>query len=793
MPKDEISGLVIGGSGEIGVDSYIIHRSSNTVIIIQSKWHITDGKEASTLITHLTGCMAVLGDYDTTNEISTNQLRIQLDREIMEIAEALDQKSDLIVKIILISNWDAKETTETLSKRKIALGKEVDSKPEYGYADNIEHWGPEEIEKQYRIEAGKAIKPVVNSDREIAGDFLIADTDKDLMIGYINGANLKEFMKNSNGTKDLKLLSANVRMRKATGSNCTASSTDPAERIAFRIRECLLNESKRFARRNNGLQIVVDDYKFLDTHDESSPHYSGKVQLINPSLSNGGQTAQEVFDCSEKELSDVRIVVKIIKCQDSTERTENAISSNQQNATTPRNFRANDDDMQLLSKHFANLDPKLFLEIKENEWKNRLSNDEDMNAQFPGGKIDNTFTGQLIWAWYGGWGFPSSKKENQWHGELTHDLYDLNVDEVKDSSSFPVGQKTGNQAGLNIKSKSKNYSTVAILTRLLFNIFNEVKNKRMKKANLWDTGVTDREKVTEKNLFVTSGSFAFIGLVNYVRVKLGCTEKEILETLLGKGFQGKDWGKWIIDGGSNKYSDIVGPLNTDKGNHKLIKRDHVPTNNEFLNAQKWVSSLYDCMFTAAATWRRSNDQSSANLYYSNNYSGFITECTNEIDKIFDDGKKDQAFPLKSTASKISSIKPSMVTEKAATGVDDFSQDAVQAIRTWIKGVEKGKTDKVVSWIKKDIEKLESAKKTNPGLYQNLEQALDLEDIVLSEIISELQSNEADSGIKEPLRKTEFDSTTEEILVSSENKEETKTTIGKNENSLTFLDPDYNLE
>ena len=28
LPKDEISGLVIGGSGEIGVDSYIIHRSS---------------------------------------------------------------------------------------------------------------------------------------------------------------------------------------------------------------------------------------------------------------------------------------------------------------------------------------------------------------------------------------------------------------------------------------------------------------------------------------------------------------------------------------------------------------------------------------------------------------------------------------------------------------------------------------------------------------------------------------------------------------------------------------------
>ena len=153
--------------------------------------------------------------------------------------------------------------------------------------------------------------------------------------------------------------------------------------------------------------------------------------------------------------------------------------------------------------------------------------------------------------------------------------------------------------------------------------------------------MTDQEKVTEKSLR-HKWIFAFIGLANYVRVKLGCTEKENLETLLGKGFQGKDWGKWIIDGGSNKYSDIVGPLNTDKSNHKLIK-EIVPTNNEFLNAQKWVSSLYDCMFTAAATWRKSN-VNPHQLYYSNNYSGFITECTNEIDKIFDDGKKDQDSP-----------------------------------------------------------------------------------------------------------------------------------------------------
>ena len=59
----------------------------------------------------------------------------------------------------------------------------------------------------------------------------------------------------------------------------------------------------------------------------------------------------------------------------------------------------------------------------------------------------------------------------------------------------------------------------------------------MKKANLWDTGVTDREKVNRKNLFVTSGSFAFIGLVNYVRVKLGCTEKEILRHYSVKDFK----------------------------------------------------------------------------------------------------------------------------------------------------------------------------------------------------------------------------------------------------------------
>jgi hypothetical protein len=47
-------------------------------------------------------------------------------------------------------------------------------------------------------------------------------------------------------------------------------------------------------------------------------------------------------------------MIKIIKCDDEGERTENAISSNQQNATTPRNFRANDQDMVALQNKFQN-------------------------------------------------------------------------------------------------------------------------------------------------------------------------------------------------------------------------------------------------------------------------------------------------------------------------------------------------------------------------------------------------------------------------------------------------------
>ena len=722
---DEISGMVIAGSGEIGVDSYILHPPSNTVVLIQSKWHITDNKEATTLISHLRGCMSILGDSAASSEISKNQKRIDMDAAIMEFANTLDKKTDLKVKIILASNWDLKDTAAAMAENTVPLGKQVDGVPEYGWAESIEHWGPEKIDEHYRIEAGKAIKPILNDDRELSGNFLIADTDESLMIGYIQGDDLRKFMMAANKTKDLKLLSANVRMRKAVGKECTAASTDSAERIAFRIRDCLLRESELFARRNNGLQIVADDFEYLGSYTKGDPHYNGKLKLINPSLSNGGQTAQEVFDCSPSELKDVRIVVKIIKCVDPGERTQNAISSNQQNATTPRNFRANDDDMQLLKEHFSTLEPKMFLEIKENEWKNRLANGEDMDAQYPAGNLDNTFTGQLIWAWYGGWGFPSANKQDQWHTKLTLDLYDLNVENVVATGNFPIGTKLGIQKDLNINEKNENYSTVSILTHFLFNLFSQVRNKRMKKANLWKTGDGTRDKITEKNLFVTSGSFAFIGLVNYVRMKHGCSEKEILETFLGKGFQGKDWSKWIVNGGS-EFDDIVGPVNSDKGNHKIIDPEHEPNNPNFHNAQKWVSNLYTCMFNAATEWRKSNDQSSASLYHSNNYSFYIECCTNEIDKIFDDGEKNDKFPLKSSAKAVAPTVIASTSSTSNSGVTEHLENAKYRISVWIKALKDGKDeDKIKGYMKKNIEDVWLVLEHEESLYELLKESVDL--------------------------------------------------------------------
>ena len=92
----ELMGGVIGASGEIGVDSYIIHQPTSRVVVIQSKWHYKDDKEASALIAHLKGCMDILGDPTTTGKISKNKQRINMDEDIKNHAETLSNITDTL-------------------------------------------------------------------------------------------------------------------------------------------------------------------------------------------------------------------------------------------------------------------------------------------------------------------------------------------------------------------------------------------------------------------------------------------------------------------------------------------------------------------------------------------------------------------------------------------------------------------------------------------------------------------------------------------------------------------------
>ena len=370
----------------------------------------------------------------------------------------------------MISNHDLKETADELRKTPILLGK-------YGEVEKISYWGPSKIERRYQIEAGLKIEPITNEDRKLDGHFLFSDTDEGLMIGYVKTVDMKRFfgVPGNTAKKDLRLLAPNIRMRKAIGKSSKAESKDPAERISYRMRKTLIVNAPKFARRNNGLQIVVDDFEVMDKSWQAGTQYfNGEVKLVNPGVSNGGQTIQEIWDVDDPDLADSRVAVKIIKCETPGERTENAISSNSQNATVPRNFRANDDDMLALKKKFENFDPKIFLDVKEKEWENRLTV-ESMTTKFPAGSYDNEWVGKLIWSWYGGWGFVNSATGDMWHGQLTSDLFDITKTELMHTYALPerMGRKPNK-----ISAQGHDFVEVTILAAFLENLWVNIRSHK---------------------------------------------------------------------------------------------------------------------------------------------------------------------------------------------------------------------------------------------------------------------------------------------------------------------------
>ncbi len=133
---------------------------------------------------------------------------------------------------------------------------------------------------------------------------------------------------------------------------------------------------KRFHHYNNGLIITC----------KNARHNHGKMTISGAQIVNGLQTVKSVYNAvrdkavTVDQLSEtVRIQVKVIDIhKDHQFVADVARATNNQNPMKPRNLKANSREQRRLRTAFADLQPRWFLQTKDEEW--RSLNEE--NAQF---------------------------------------------------------------------------------------------------------------------------------------------------------------------------------------------------------------------------------------------------------------------------------------------------------------------------------------------------------------------------------------------------------------------------
>lgn len=197
----------------------------------------------------------------------------------------------------------------------------------------------------------------------------LVPSGSDLLVGSVKLNNLYEFLKDyKSETGDLDLIyEKNVRKFLGSGKKVNAG-------IATTIRE----NPERFGLYNNGITIVVEDFKLLE---------SDKYELTEPYVVNGCQTTRTIWETLYKKLEaggtginpDLEewknrlkkgiVVVKIVKVGENGEEllTNTTKYTNSQNAVGQKDFIALEGNFRVWAKEMGN-NYNIFLEIQRGGW-----------------------------------------------------------------------------------------------------------------------------------------------------------------------------------------------------------------------------------------------------------------------------------------------------------------------------------------------------------------------------------------------------------------------------------------
>jgi len=357
--EDDTENLIFcDGSGDGGIDAAFLlngQTSENDEIegdtwyLIQSKY----GKAFTGADTILQESQKVIdtldGRRERLNSFSENLL------ERLKVFRASSSEKDKI--ILVFATIDpvgddvkrAMSDVRTIGRQRLGLNFDTDSVS---------------LQTIYqRLSAPEAVK------YKIPFTANLVPSGTDLLVGSIKLLNLYNFLKEyRNATSDLDLL-YEKNVRKFLGSR---------RKVNKGIAETLKTDPEKFGLYNNGITIVVEDFKFLE---------SDKYELVEPFVVNGCQTTRTIWETLSTrleaggtgvnpELEEWKsrlnrgiVVVKIVKVGEAGEElmVNTTRYTNSQNAVSQRDFIALESDFRRwhneMSEKFD-----IYLEIQRGGW-----------------------------------------------------------------------------------------------------------------------------------------------------------------------------------------------------------------------------------------------------------------------------------------------------------------------------------------------------------------------------------------------------------------------------------------
>ena len=463
---------VNGGSNDLGVDSYIIQSTPTGlnygITLIQSKWHNLN--RTNRLYTHdqhdvldkLNGAATYIHaeaqGISTNSQLSSGETRFlrplcyawkrmleNYYKEVSDITYVPPPRISLVLVHHRAPNTQGNRTSFG-EKKKLYKANTIDANRAYQILNST---------PGVQIMSDRAPKHIRFEERELTSNLLLSEEEMDVYVGAISGLALCELYRSLEFgdaiKRDFGVLQMNVRRRLEWESSLEnplrdyRDTTDVAESINTSMAETIRDEKHRFVAYNNGITLVCSEFKKYGTYR----------RIRTPQIVNGGQTTEVLFELFrnaggiESEdyiaLKQLKVPIKVIDLKGKvgiefeTTAANIARRVNHQNPTDARALYSNDPRFGQLKSFWDSKTVKVFLGVKENEWKflekiseqggeaqRSITDYMDSSGIKRKMEIDTDF-GLLRWALLGAGALAAANKKRIWSNRLS-------IFHVKDSS-----------------------------------------------------------------------------------------------------------------------------------------------------------------------------------------------------------------------------------------------------------------------------------------------------------------------------------------------------------------------